>query len=106
MVVGAVVEVAEAEGLGAAILVAGAGALWAGAAGDCAAEDRVVVSGDVVGAVCCASALSVTSREAETIHFQVRILKSSLLSYPVYPKPVARLNMPAGKPHVRLLWNR
>jgi len=42
--------------------------------GDCAGEGLVFVSGDEAGAVvCCPIALSVISREAVIIHFQVRM---------------------------------
>jgi len=74
-VVGAAVEIAGAAGLGAAIMVAGCGALWGAAAGDCADAGLVVVSADeeAGGVVSCPIALSVTSREAAIIHFQVRM---------------------------------
>jgi hypothetical protein len=55
------------------MLVAGGGVLG-DAVGDCAGEGLVFVSGDEAGAVvCCPIALSVISREAVIIHFQVRM---------------------------------
>ena len=71
---------AGAAGLGAVMLVAGGGVLG-DAVGDCAGEGLVFVSGDEAGAVvCCPIALSVISREAVIIHFQVRM--TQILSVP------------------------
>jgi hypothetical protein len=64
-------EMAGGAGLGAGTTVAGCGV----AAGGCAGDELVLVSGDEAAGVVesCPIALRETSREAVIIHFQVRM---------------------------------